>query len=458
MKYNNRNIVLQPSEMPDKWYNIAADLGSKMLPPLHPGTLKPLDGASMSALFPDELIRQEMSAERYITIPDEVRELYSMFRPSPLYRAINLEKMLGTPAKIFYKYEGVSPAGSHKTNTAIPQAYFNKMEGIKKIATETGAGQWGSALSFACNHFGIDLQVFMVKVSYDQKPYRKMLMNLWNGKVEASPSNTTQAGRNILAKTPDSPGSLGIAISEAIELAVSDPNTKYSLGSVLNHVLLHQTIIGLEAEKQFEKAGDYPDVVIGCFGGGSNFAGIAFPFVRHNLDGKTKTRFIAVEPTSCPKLTKGIFRYDFGDVAGMTPLLPMHTLGHDFIPPGIHAGGLRYHGAAPLVSTLVNEGIVEAQAIDQLECFEAGLKFAQAEGILPAPETAHAIAATIREALKAKTENSPRTILFNLSGHGYFDMNAYQLYLDNKLTDFIFDDAMLSNIKEKTHPIELAFK
>jgi tryptophan synthase beta chain len=298
----------------------------------------------------------------------------------------------------------------------------------------------------------------MVKVSFEQKPYRKMLMNLWNGKVEASPSNTTQTGRNILAKHPDSPGSLGIAISEAIELAVSDPNTKYSLGSVLNHVLLHQTIIGLEAEKQFEKAGDYPDVVIGCFGGGSNFAGISFPFVRHNLDGKKKTRFIAVEPTSCPKLTKGIFRYDFGDVAGMTPLLPMHTLGHDFIPPGIHAGGLRYHGAAPLVSALVNEGIVEAQAIDQLECFEAGLKFAQAEGILPAPETSHAIAATIREALKAKAENSPRTILFNLSGHGYFDMYAYQLYLDNKLTDFIFDDTMLSKIEEKTHPIELAFK
>ncbi len=458
MKNYTRNIVLQPNEMPDKWYNIAADLGGKMLPPLHPGTLKPLDGASMSVLFPDELIRQEMSGERFISIPDEVRDLYAMFRPSPLYRAVNLEKMLGTPAKIYYKYEGVSPSGSHKTNTAIAQAYYNKIEGVKKIATETGAGQWGSALSFACNHFGIDLQVFMVKVSYEQKPYRKMLMNLWNGKVEASPSNTTQAGRNILAQHPDSPGSLGIAISEAIELAVSDPATKYSLGSVLNHVLLHQTIIGLEAEKQFEKAGDYPDVVIGCFGGGSNFAGISFPFVRHNLDGKTKTRFIAVEPTSCPKLTKGSFRYDFGDVAGMTPLLPMHTLGHDFIPPGIHAGGLRYHGAAPLVSALVNEGIVEAQAIDQLECFEAGLKFAQAEGILPAPETAHAIAATIREALKAKAENSPRTILFNLSGHGYFDMYAYQLYLDNKLTNFIFDDKMLEGIEGKTHPVELAFR
>jgi len=458
MKNNNRNIVLLPEEMPDKWYNIAADLGGKMLPPLHPGTLKPLDGASMSTLFPEVLIEQEMSAERFIKIPDEVRELYAMFRPSPLYRATHLEKLLGTPAKIYFKYEGVSPAGSHKTNTAIPQAYYNKMEGIKKITTETGAGQWGSALSFACNHFGIDLQVFMVKVSFDQKPYRKMLMNLWNGKVEASPSNTTQAGRNILAKFPDSPGSLGIAISEAIELAVADPKTKYSLGSVLNHVLLHQTIIGLEAEKQFEKAGDYPDVVIGCFGGGSNFAGITFPFVRHNLDGKKKTRFIAVEPASCPKLTKGIFRYDFGDVAGMTPLLPMHTLGHDFIPSNIHAGGLRYHGAAPLVSALVNEGLVEAQAIDQLECFAAGLKFAKAEGILPAPETTHAIAATIREALKAKAENTPRTILFNLSGHGYFDMYAYQQYLDNKLVDFDFDDTILKNIEGQTHPIELAFQ
>ena len=458
MKNNNRNIVLLPEEMPDKWYNIAADLGGKMLPPLHPGTLKPLDGASMSALFPEALIEQEMSAERFIKIPDEVRELYAMFRPSPLYRATHLEKLLGTPAKIYFKYEGVSPAGSHKTNTAIPQAYYNKMEGIKKITTETGAGQWGSALSFACNHFGIDLQVFMVKVSFDQKPYRKMLMNLWNGKVEASPSNTTQAGRNILAKFPDSPGSLGIAISEAIELAVADPKTKYSLGSVLNHVLLHQTIIGLEAEKQLEKAGDYPDVVIGCFGGGSNFAGITFPFVRHNLEGKKKTRFIAVEPASCPKLTKGIFRYDFGDVAGMTPLLPMHTLGHDFIPSNIHAGGLRYHGAAPLVSTLVNEGLVEAQAIDQLECFAAGLKFAKAEGILPAPETTHAIAATIREALKAKAENTPRTILFNLSGHGYFDMYAYQQYLDNKLVDFDFDDTILNNIEGQTHPIELAFQ
>lgn len=458
MKNYSRNIVLQPSEMPDKWYNIAADLGGKMLPPLHPGTLKPLDGASMSALFPDELIKQEMSAERFIKIPDEVSDLYSMFRPSPLYRALNLKKMLGTPAKIYYKYEGVSPAGSHKTNTVIPQAYYNKKEGIKRIATETGAGQWGSALSFACNHFGIDLQVFMVKVSFEQKPYRKMIMNLWNAQVEASPSNKTQAGRNILSQQPDSPGSLGIAISEAIELAVSDPATKYSLGSVLNHVLLHQTIIGLEAEKQFEKTSDYPDVVIGCFGGGSNFAGISFPFVRHNLEGKKKTRFIAAEPSSCPKLTKGKYRYDFGDVAGMTPLMAMHTLGHDFIPPGIHAGGLRYHGAAPLVSVLVNEGIVEAMAIDQLECFEAGLTFAKAEGILPAPETSHAIAATIREALKAKAESKPKTILFNLSGHGYFDMYSYQLYQENKLTNFTFDDEMLENIDRKTHSVELAFK
>lgn len=458
MLHDKRNIVLLPEEMPDKWYNIAADLGGKLLPPLHPGTLKPIDGDSMSVLFADELIKQEMSTERFINIPDEVRELYGMFRPTPLYRAVNLEKMLGTPAKIYYKYEGVSPAGSHKTNTAIPQAFYNKLEGVKKIATETGAGQWGSALAFACNHFGIDLQVFMVKVSFNQKPYRKMLMNLWNASVEASPSIITQAGRNILAEFPDSPGSLGIAISEAIEIAVSDPKTKYSLGSVLNHVLLHQTIIGLEAEKQMEKAGDYPDVVIGCLGGGSNFAGISFPFIRYNLDGKRNSRFIAVEPSSCPKLTKGKFRYDFGDVAGMTPLLPMHTLGHNFIPPGIHAGGLRYHGASPLVSALVNEGIVEAQALDQLECFEAGLKFAQAEGILPAPETSHAVAWTIREALKAKTENTPKTILFNMSGHGYFDMYAYQQYLDNKLANFVFDDDILKNIEGQTHPVELAFQ
>ena len=458
MQNNKRNIVLLPEEMPTKWYNIAADLGGKMLPPLHPGTLKPIDGAAMSAIFPEELIRQEMSAERFISIPDEVRELYSMFRPSPLYRATNLEKLLGTPAKIYYKYEGISPSGSHKTNTAIPQAYFNKMEGIKKITTETGAGQWGSALAFACNHFGIDLQVFMVKVSFDQKPYRKMLMNLWNARVEASPSMTTKAGRDILAKFPDSPGSLGIAISEAMELAVSDPGTKYSLGSVLNHVLLHQTIIGLEAEKQFEKTNDYPDIVIGCLGGGSNFAGISFPFIRHNLDGKKKTRFISVEPASCPKLTKGKFRYDFGDVAGMTPLLPMYTLGHEFIPPGIHAGGLRYHGASPLVSTLVNEGIVEPLAIHQMECFEAGIKFAQTEGILAAPETTHAIAAAIREALKAKAENTPKTILFNLSGHGYFDMYAYQQYFDNKLSDYVFDERILGNIERQTHPVELAFK
>ena len=458
MQNNKRNIVLLPEEMPTKWYNIAADLGGKMLPPLHPGTLKPIDGAAMSAIFPEELIRQEMSAERFISIPDEVHELYSMFRPSPLYRATNLEKLLGTPAKIYYKYEGISPSGSHKTNTAIPQAYFNKMEGIKKITTETGAGQWGSALAFACNHFGIDLQVFMVKVNFDQKPYRKMLMNLWNARVEASPSMTTQAGRDILAKFPDSPGSLGIAISEAMELAVADPGTKYSLGSVLNHVLLHQTIIGLEAEKQFEKTNDYPDIVIGCLGGGSNFAGISFPFIRHNLDGKKKTRFISVEPASCPKLTKGKFRYDFGDVAGMTPLLPMYTLGHEFIPPGIHAGGLRYHGASPLVSTLVNEGIVEPLAIHQMECFEAGIKFAQTEGILAAPETTHAIAATIREALKAKAENTPKTILFNLSGHGYFDMYAYQQYFDNKLSDYVFDESILGNIEGQTHPVELAFK
>lgn len=454
MNSKERNIILTKSEMPTKWYNIAADLGGKLLPPLHPGTLRPVSPDLLAPLFPMNLIEQEVSAQREIPIPEEVLDLYAMFRPSPLYRALNLEKLLDTTAKIYYKYEGVSPSGSHKTNTAIAQAYYNKLEGVKKIATETGAGQWGSALSFACKHFGIDLQVFMVKVSYDQKPYRKMLMNLWGAGVDASPSTHTKAGRDILAQSPDSPGSLGIAISEAVEVAASDPSTKYSLGSVLNHVLLHQTIIGLEAEKQFTKTSDYPDVVIGCFGGGSNFAGIAFPFIKHVLGGNRKTRFVAAEPASCPKLTLGKFRYDFGDVAGMTPLLPMHTLGHDFIPPGIHAGGLRYHGAAPLISALVNEGIVEAKAFDQLQCFDAGLQFAQTEGILPAPESTHAIAAAIEEALKAKAEKTERTILFNLSGHGYFDMFAYQQYLDGKLSNPGFDMATLDNLLKSTKPIE----
>lgn len=453
MNSKERNIILTKSEMPTKWYNIAADLGGKLLPPLHPGTLQPVSADALAPLFPMALIEQEVSSQREIPIPEEVLDMYAMFRPSPLYRAVNLEKLLDTPAKIYYKYEGVSPSGSHKTNTAIAQAYYNKLEGVKRIATETGAGQWGSALSFACKHFGIDLQVFMVKVSYEQKPYRKMLMNLWGSSVEASPSMKTHAGREILAHYPDSPGSLGIAISEAVEVAASDPATRYSLGSVLNHVLLHQTIIGLEAEKQFGKTNDYPDVVIGCFGGGSNFAGIAFPFVKHVLDGKKKTRFIAAEPSSCPKLTQGKFRYDFGDVAGMTPLLPMHTLGHDFIPPGIHAGGLRYHGAAPLVSALVNEEIVEAKAFDQLKCFDAGLQFMQTEGILPAPESTHAIAAAIDEALLAKQEKAEKTILFNLSGHGYFDMFAYQQFLDGKLTNPGFDESALENLMKSTRPI-----
>lgn len=450
----HRNISLSTHDMPKQWYNIAADLDGKMLPPLNPGTMQPLDPSAMGDLFPDELIKQEVSSERFIPIPDEVKEFYAQFRPSPLYRAINLEKLLGTKAKIYYKYEGVSPSGSHKTNTAIAQAYYNKLEGIKKITTETGAGQWGSALSYACHRFGIDLHVFMVRVSHQQKPYRKMMMNMWNASVNASPSTHTQAGRSILENQPDSPGSLGIAISEAIELAVQDPKTKYSLGSVLNHVLLHQTIIGLEAEKQFAKAGDYPDIVIGCFGGGSNFAGIAFPFVRHVLNSNKKTRFVAVEPASCPKLTKGLYRYDFGDVAGMTPLLPMHTLGHNFIPPGIHAGGLRYHGAAPLVSVLVNEGIVEPIAIHQLECFDAGIKFVQTEGILPAPESTHAIAGAIREALKAKAENTSPTILFNLSGHGYFDMSAYQQYMENNLVDYEYNTEQLSHIEKISFPID----
>ncbi|MFH0894694.1 MAG: TrpB-like pyridoxal phosphate-dependent enzyme [Bacteroidota bacterium] len=451
MKNNERSIVLQRHEMPTRWYNIAADLQGKMLPPLHPGTMQPLNPNDMSAIFPELLIEQETSSQRWIHIPEEVLDLYSMFRPSPLFRARNLEKLLDTPAKIYYKYEGVSPSGSHKTNTAIAQAYYNKREGVKKLVTETGAGQWGSALAFACKHFGISLEVFMVSISYLQKPYRKMLMKLWEANVHESPSSLTQAGKNILAEDPSCSGSLGIAISEAMEIAANDPTAKYALGSVLNHVLLHQTIIGLEAVEQFKKTNDYPDVVIGCFGGGSNFAGISFPFLQKCFYENRKTEFVAVEPASCPKLTKGLFRYDFGDVAGMTPLLPMHTLGHDFIPPGIHAGGLRYHGAAPLVSALLNEKHIQAESIHQLECFEAGILFAQTEGILPAPESTHAIAYALQRARLAKEEGNSPCILFNLSGHGYFDMASYEQFFENKLINFSFDDNQLKKCLQITH-------
>lgn len=381
-----------------------------------------------------------MSGEKWIDIPDEVRNIYSIWRPTPLYRAYNFEKALDTPTKIYYKYEGVSPVGSHKPNTAVPQAYFNKKAGTKKITTETSAGQWGSALAFACNHFGIELDVYMVRISYDQKPYRKVMMNTWGANVLSSPTNLTDAGRSILAADPDSTGSLGIAISEAVEKAVTNPDVKYSLGSVLNHVLTHQTVLGLEAVAQMEKAGDFPDIIVAPFGGGSNFAGISFPFLRYNLEEGKKVRAIAAEPTSCPKLTRGQFRYDFGDTIGMTPLFPMYTLGHTFVPAPIHAGGLRYHGAGVLVSQLLHDNLIEAQAVDQIESFEAGVKFAKSEGIIPAPEANHGIAVVIREAEIAKEEGITKTILFNLCGHGHFDMSAYEDYFAGKLHRHVLSD------------------
>lgn len=428
-----RKIILSEQEMPEHWYNIVADMPNKPLPPLHPATHEPIGPDALAPLFPMALIEQEVSAEKWIPIPDEVRDIYTLWRPTPLYRAYNLEKALDTPAKIYYKYEGVSPSGSHKPNTAVAQAYYNKQEGVKRITTETGAGQWGSALSFACNHFGLECEVYMVKISYHQKPYRKIMMNTWGAKVYASPTDLTEAGRKILAAHPDSPGSLGIAISEAVERAAMDPDTKYSLGSVLNHVLMHQTIVGQEALIQMEKAGDLPDIVIAPFGGGSNFAGISFPFLRLNLEEGKQIRCIASEPTSCPKLTRGVFRYDFGDTVGMTPLLPMYTLGHNFVPAPIHAGGLRYHGAGVIISQLLKDQLIEATAHDQLECFQAGVTFAQAEGIIPAPEATHGVATAIREAQKAKEEGTAKTILVNLCGHGNFDMAAYEAYFNNQL-------------------------
>ncbi|WP_209400838.1 TrpB-like pyridoxal phosphate-dependent enzyme [Pseudozobellia sp. WGM2] len=428
-----RKFTLEENEIPENWYNIVADMPNKPLPPLNPGTLEPIGPDALAPLFPMALIEQEVSTEKWITIPDEVRHIYSMWRPTPLYRAYGLEKALDTPAKIYYKYEGVSPSGSHKPNTAVPQAYYNKKEGVKRITTETGAGQWGSALSFACQHFDIDCDVYMVKLSYHHKPYRKSMMNAWGANVYASPTNLTEAGRKILAQNPDSPGSLGIAISEAVEMAAQRDDTKYALGSVLNHVKLHQTIIGQEAIKQMEKAGDMPDIVIAPFGGGSNFAGLTFPFLRLNLEQGKNIRCIASEPTSCPKLTRGVFRYDFGDTGGMTPLLPMYTLGHDFVPAPIHAGGLRYHGAGVIVSQLLKDNLIEAVAHDNLEVFDAGVLFAKTEGIIPAPEATHGIATVVAEAKKCKEEDVSKTILFNLCGHGNFDMKAYDDYFDGKI-------------------------
>lgn len=423
-----RKITLSEQEIPEKWYNIVADMPNKPLPPLHPGTREPIGPEALAPLFPMELIKQEVTQEKWVEIPDEVRNVYSIWRPTPLYRAYGLEKALDTPAKIYYKYEGVSPAGSHKPNTAVPQAYYNKQEGIKRITTETGAGQWGSALAFACNHFDLECEVYMVKLSYHHKPYRKIMMNTWGAKVFPSPSNATEAGRKILAQYPDTTGSLGIAISEAVERAAMNDDTKYALGSVLNHVKLHQTIVGQEAVIQMAKAGDMPDIVIAPFGGGSNFAGLSFPFLRLNLEEGKNIRCIASEPSSCPKLTRGVFRYDFGDTVGMTPLLPMYTLGHNFVPAPIHAGGLRYHGAGVIVSQLLKDKLIEAVAVDNIEVFEAGVLFARAEGIIPAPEAAHGIATAIQEAQRCKEEGVSKTILFNLCGHGNFDMKAYEDY------------------------------
>jgi tryptophan synthase beta chain len=433
-------FLLSEKEIPTHWYNILADMPNKPLPPLHPGTKQPIGPEALASLFPMELIKQEVASDRWIEIPDEVIDLYKLWRCTPLHRAYNLEKALGTPAKIYYKDESVSYAGSHKPNTAVAQAYYNHKEGIKRITTETGAGQWGSAMSFACNHFGIDLKVFMVKVSYYQKPYRKMMMNTWGADVVPSPSELTESGRRILAENPDSPGSLGIAISEAVEMAVKDENTRYSLGSVLNHVLLHQTVIGQEAIKQLEMAGDYPDIVIGCFGGGSNFGGISFPFLHKNFTEGKKTRIIAAEPASCPKLTRGKFQYDFGDTEGFTPLIPMYTLGHNFLPASIHAGGLRYHGAGAIVSQLLKDKLIEAHSVKQLKTFEAGILFARSEGIIPAPESTHAIAAAIHEAKIAKEEGKEKTILFNLSGHGIIDMASYDQYLSGNLQNYEVTD------------------
>ena len=433
----NTKITLSESEIPEYYLNIAyylkKYLGRLPDPPLHPGTKQPVGPNDLAAIFPMGLIKQEVSLEEKILIPEEIRELYKLYRPTPLIRARRLEKFLDTPAHIYYKYEGANPTGAHKLNTAIAQAYYNRKEGVKTLATETGAGQWGSALALAANFFGLKLVVFMVRVSFDQKPFRKTVMEMYDAEVFASPSNKTEFGKKILKTKPDHPGSLGIAISEALETVVKNKGYKYSLGSVLNHVLLHQTVVGLEAKKQMEKAGEYPDIVIGCVGGGSNFAGLAFPFMVDKLSGGRKTRYIGVEPASCPSLTRGKYQYDFGDTANMTPLLKMHTLGSDFVPPPIHAGGLRYHGMAPLISFLYNEKLIEAIAYEQGPVFQAGLDFARCEGIIPAPESCHAIKSAIDEAIKAREERKKKVILFNLSGHGLLDLNGYDKFLHNKL-------------------------
>lgn len=437
-------FLLDESKLPKAWYNINADLPVPPQPVLHPGTMEPVTPDFLSVLFPMSLIMQEVSGDRWIEIPEPVREIYKLWRPTPMLRAVRLEKALGTPAHIYYKYEGVSPVGSHKPNTAVPQAFFNKEAGTKALTTETGAGQWGSALAMACNFFDIDLEIYMVKVSYHQKPYRRIIMQNFGADVYASPTDRTNFGRGILAQDPDNPGSLGIAISEAVEVAAtSNGAKKYSLGSVLGHVLMHQTVIGLEALEQMEMAGEYPDMVIGCAGGGSNFAGFTFPFLHRNFtEGKT-TKVIAVEPASCPTLTRGKYTFDYGDTAAMAPIVKMYTLGHTFVPPGIHAGGLRYHGMAPSISAMVDHGDIEARAVKQLATFEAAVQFSKAEGIIPAPESSHAIRVAIDEALKCKETGEKKVIAFNLSGHGHFDMTAYEQYMSGKLEDYEYPQEMV---------------
>jgi tryptophan synthase beta chain len=447
-------ILLDESEIPTHWYNVIADLPAPPPPPLHPGTHEPIGPDDLAPLFPMSLIEQEVTGERYVEIPADVRDVYSLWRPSPLYRAKRLERALGTPARIYYKYEGVSPAGSHKPNTAVPQAYYNAQAGVKRLTTETGAGQWGSALAFACAQYGLGCEVWQVAASFSQKPYRASMMRAWGATIHSSPSDLTEAGRAILAEDPDSPGSLGIAISEAVEAAMADPDTKYALGSVLNHVLLHQTVIGEEALKQLAKVGETPDLIVGCTGGGSNFAGLAFPFLREKMAGAMAPSILAVEPSACPSLTKGEYRYDFGDVAGMTPLVKMHTLGHDFVPDPIHAGGLRYHGMSPLLSHIYELGMFEAEAIDQTACFDAAVRFARAEGIIPAPEPTHALAAAIREAEACKETGEEKVILTALCGHGHFDMAAYDAYFRGELTDYEYPEEKIRQAMARVPQID----
>lgn len=446
----SKKYILTEKDIPTAWYNVLPDMPTKPRPILNPQTKQPYKEEELYPLFAKEVVKQELNTtDRWIEIPDEVREMYKIWRPTPLVRARGLEKLLDTPAHIYFKNESVSPVGSHKLNSAIPQAYYCKKEGVTNITTETGAGQWGAALSLAAKHFGLELAVYMVKVSYHQKPYRRSIMQTYGAQVIASPSMSTRAGRKMITDNPNYQGSLGMAISEAVELAMATPNCKYTLGSVLNHVSLHQTVIGLEAEKQMEMAGEYPDIVIGCFGGGSNFSGITYPFIRHNFSGERNTRFIAAEPASCPKLSRGVFQYDYGDEAGYTPMIPMRTLGHNFSPANIHAGGLRYHGAGSVPSQLIEDGLIEAVDIPQLETFKAATMFAQSEGIIPAPESSHAISAAIREALKAKEEGVQKTILFNLSGHGLIDMASYDRYFAGDLTNYeIPEEELLKNTRD----------